>query len=58
MNKKVLVSFTPEQREMIQSLKGAMGSSDAEVVRTIVMSWFGEHGFLSVTALCGGEKDE
>jgi len=46
MNDKLLVSFTPEQRELIDSLEGLMGNSKAEVVRVIVMSWLSEKGYL------------
>ena len=37
--KRVLVSFTPEQWKLIESVKGEMGRGDADAVRTIVVSW-------------------
>jgi len=43
--KRVLVTFTPEQWRIIESLKGEMGRGDADAVRTIVVSWLIEKGF-------------
>jgi len=43
---KILVSFTSEQREILESLNGVMGHSNSEVIRTIVMSWLSEKGYL------------
>ncbi len=43
--KRVLVTFTPEQWRIIESLKGEMGRGDAAAVRTIVISWLIEKGF-------------
>jgi len=45
--KRVQVSFTQEQWEVIQNLDGTIGSSDAEVVRNIVISWLAEKSFIS-----------
>lgn len=46
-NKPVNVKFTEEQKEIIDSLMGVMGGSDAEVVRNIFLSWLSDQGILS-----------
>lgn len=47
--KRVQVSFTDEQWELIENLKGNMGKSDADAVRNIVISWLAEKSFISTT---------
>ena len=47
--KRVQVSFTQEQWELIENLKGNMGKSDADAVRNIVISWLSEKSFISTT---------
>ncbi|MDP7141345.1 MAG: CopG family transcriptional regulator [Candidatus Woesearchaeota archaeon] len=39
---KIHVKLTKEQLELISDLKGILGSTNSEVVRTIVMSWLSE----------------
>jgi len=39
--------LTKEQYELIQKLKGEMGSSDSEVVRNIIIAWLSEKSILS-----------
>ncbi len=34
---KIQVTFTEEQRNIIKSLKGDMGNTEAEIIRTIVL---------------------
>ena len=41
------VKFTDQQREMIKGLVGLMGGTEAEVVRSIVISWFSKEGLMS-----------
>jgi hypothetical protein len=48
--KRVQVSFTEEQWELIEELKGSFGSSDADAVRNIVISWMAEKSFISSQA--------
>ncbi len=48
--KRIQVAFTAEQYNLLQKLKGELGSSDAEVVRNIVLTWLTEKSFIS-TAL-------
>jgi hypothetical protein len=48
-NKRIQVNFTQEQYNLIQKLKGELGGSDADVVRTIVINWLTEKSFISTT---------
>ena len=45
--KRVQVSFTEEQWELIEKLEGKLGDSDSAVVRNIVVSWLAEKSFIS-----------
>jgi len=45
--KKVLVSLPEGIFDLIQELKGKFGESDSEIVRTIVISFLSEKGYLS-----------
>lgn len=45
--KKVLVSLPKGIYDLIQELKGTFGESDSEIVRTIVISFLSEKGYLS-----------
>lgn len=45
--KKVLVSLPKGIYDLLQELKGTFGESDSEIVRTIVISYLGEKGYLS-----------
>jgi len=44
--KKVLVSLPEGIFQIIRSLKGKLGESDSEVVRTMVISFLSEKGYL------------
>ncbi len=46
-NKRIQVGFTKEQYDLLQKLKGELGSSDSDVVRNIVLSWLIEKSFIS-----------
>ena len=46
-SKRVQVSFTQSQWKILEDLKGAMGESDADIVRNIVMAWLAEKSFVS-----------
>ena len=46
--KRLTVQFSDEQWELIDSL--AMGNTDAEKVRAIVVSWLAEKSLISTTA--------
>ena len=41
------MKFTKEQLDLISSLKGILGGTNSEVVRTIVMSWLSEKSMLT-----------
>lgn len=45
--KKVLVSIPEGIYNLIQKLKGIYGESDSEIIRTLVISYLGEKGYLS-----------
>lgn len=45
--KRIQVGFTKEQYEILQNLKGELGSSDSDVVRNIVITWLTEKSILS-----------
>ncbi len=44
---KIHVKFTQEQLKIISDLKGILGSTNSEVVRTICMAWLSEKNMLS-----------
>ena len=46
MSKKIQVSFSDKQIELLNELKGELGNSEAEVVRAIVIAWLAENGVL------------
>ena len=46
--KRLTVQFSDEQWELIQSV--AMGNTDAEKVRAIVVSWLAEKSLISTSA--------
>jgi len=45
--KKVLVSLPEGIFQTIRSLKGKLGESDSEVIRTMVISFLSEKGYLT-----------
>ena len=47
MAKKIQVSFSDRQVELLEKLKGEFGETDADVVRTIVLAWLAEKSFVS-----------
>lgn len=47
MSKKIQVSFSDKQAELLCSLKGELGETDAEIVRNIVIAWLSEKSFIS-----------
>jgi len=48
--KRVQVTFTEEQWNLIKKLRGEFGNGDAEIVRNIVLSWLAEKSFISESA--------
>ncbi|EMK3671715.1 hypothetical protein V8132_001940 [Vibrio parahaemolyticus] len=47
MSKKIQVSFSDRQIELLDKLKGEFGETDADVVRGIVIAWLAEKSFIS-----------
>jgi Arc/MetJ-type ribon-helix-helix transcriptional regulator len=45
--KRILLSLPDETKKIIDSLKGRFGESDSEVVRSIVIAFLSEKGYLS-----------
>ena len=45
--KRILVSFTEKQWEIIDQLRGELGDNDAVIVKNIVISWLIEKSFIS-----------
>jgi len=45
--KRVQVSFTEEQWSLIEKFRGVLGNDDAEIVRSIVLSWLSEKSIVS-----------
>ncbi|MEM4640464.1 MAG: hypothetical protein QXT93_11375 [Thermofilum sp.] len=48
--KRVQVTFTREQWELIERLRGVLGGTDAEIVRNIVLAWLSEKSLISSSA--------
>lgn len=47
MSKKIQVSFSDRQIELLERMKGELGETDADVVRNIVIAWLAEKSFIS-----------
>ena len=47
MSKKIQVSFSDRQAELLANLKGEFGDTDSEVIRGIVIAWLAEKSFIS-----------
>ena len=45
--KRVQVSFSKQQWNLISKLQGEMGLTDSEVVRNIVIAWLAEKSFIT-----------
>ncbi|CAD6490246.1 MAG: hypothetical protein ANIMEMIM_00134 [Candidatus Argoarchaeum ethanivorans] len=57
--KRVQVSFTEKQWDLIQNLQGEMGNSDSDIVRSIIISWLTEKSFISTSVKKRmGEKND
>lgn len=52
---KIHVKFTKEQLRIISGLKGVLGGTNSEVVRTICMAWLSEKNIVS-REIGGGRK--
>ncbi|WP_324735093.1 hypothetical protein VFC49_07925 [Thermococcus sp. SY098] len=47
--KRVQVTFTKNQWELIEKFRGILGQTDAEIVRNIVLTWLSEKSIVSTT---------
>lgn len=47
--KRIQVSFTEQQWKLLNQFKGEFGESDAEIIRSIVLSWLAEKSFITDT---------
>ncbi|MBT7556986.1 CopG family transcriptional regulator [Candidatus Woesearchaeota archaeon] len=47
MSKKIQVSFSDAQIDLISKFKGEFGVSESEIVRGIVIAWLSEKSFIS-----------
>lgn len=56
--RKVLVTFTPEQYECIQRVKPEVGLRDADTVRTIVVNWLLDRGYLGRPSAQASKKTQ
>jgi len=45
--KRIHLSLTKNQYELLNMLRGEMGNSDSEVVRNILIAWLTEKSFIS-----------
>lgn len=50
MTKKIQVSFSDKQMELLEHFKGELGETDAEIVRNIVIAWLTEKSFITTIA--------
>jgi len=48
--KRVQVTFTEEQWNLISKMKGSLGDTDADLVRNIILAWLAEKSFISEEA--------
>jgi hypothetical protein len=49
VTKKIQVSFSDRQMELLSRLKGEFGETDANVVRSIVVAWLAEKSLVSTS---------
>ncbi|MEB3502608.1 hypothetical protein ROV62_01405 [Pasteurella multocida] len=50
MSKKIQVSFSDKQVELLENFKGELGETDADIVRNIVIAWLAEKSFITTIA--------
>ncbi|MGL4669067.1 MAG: CopG family transcriptional regulator [Methanobacteriaceae archaeon] len=48
-NKRVNVSLSEQQIELIRKFNGTMGNSDSEIIRNIILAWLSEKSMISTT---------
>lgn len=45
--KRIQVTFTEKQWELLEQLKGEMGDKDSDIIRNIVVAWLSEKSLIS-----------
>lgn len=50
MSKKIQVSFSDKQMELLECFKGELGETDADIIRNIVVAWLAEKSFITTIA--------
>lgn len=56
--KRIQVTFSNSQYEVIKKLKGELGVTDSEVVRNVVINWLIDKSFLSTKIKAKMENDK
>ena len=46
-NKRVNISLSEEQLEIIRKFKGTLGNTDSEMIRNIVLAWLNEKDIIT-----------
>jgi len=49
VKKRIQVTFTHNQWNLIEKFRGELGNKDADIIRNIVISWLSEKSFISDT---------
>ena len=55
--KRVQVTFTEGQWNIIERFRGVMGNDDAEIVRNIVLAWLAEKSIVASTMKEKGKEE-
>jgi len=50
VTRKIQVTFTNEQWELLEKLRGTMGDADSEIVRNIVIAYLSEKSYIKEEA--------
>jgi hypothetical protein len=58
MSKKVQVTFSDGQWELIKKLKGSIGDNDSEIVKNIVISYLSEKSYIKEEVFNKEQKNE
>jgi len=55
---RVLVSLPKGIKKIISELKGKLGESESEIIRTIVIAYLSEKGFITSEQIGGGKVEK
>lgn len=53
---RIQITLTKDQLELIESFRGRMGNTQAEIVRNIILAWLAEKSFISDSVKKSHEK--